>query len=211
LHEPPCSFQQFAVFYQIPTIGEFQSRSLCPFINCNQAQKYILVQYDSFANSRSLQGFHGKAIALDINHQHAPLPLLLLVHEYMVRGRNFYQPTSSLEISNGWQDWLVDQGVVNEKEDGTFSLNRDAPTQASGNTARRSTRLQSSSNTGTSRTAGPSQCRNPIMLPTDDLITELFEFQHTMPSRKAWQREAMRWEGTAEENVTKYVKNIAVE
>jgi hypothetical protein len=173
--------------------------------NCNQTQKYILVNYDSYGNSVSLRGFHGKAIALDVNHPHAPLPLLLLAHEYMVRGRNFIQTTTNVEMKNNWQTWLIDQGMVNEKEDGSFSLNRDAPTRPSGNTARRSARLQSSSDTGT---AGPSQSIAP---PTDAVIAGLVESQHNMLSWKTWKREAMSWGGTADENITKYTENIGVE
>jgi hypothetical protein len=68
---------------------------------------------------------HGKAIALDVKDKHAPLPILFLVHEYMVRGRNFYQPTP-VEIGNSWQDWIVNDGVVND--DGqSFSFKCDAP------------------------------------------------------------------------------------
>jgi hypothetical protein len=76
--------------------------------------------------------FHGKAIALDVKDKHAPLPILFLVHEYMVRGRNFYQPTP-VEIGNSWQDWIVNDGVVNEGDGQSFSFKRDAPVVQSEN------------------------------------------------------------------------------
>ena len=49
------------------------------------------------------------------------------------------------------------------------------------------------------------------MPPTADLIEELKTFQQTTRSWKAWEREAMSWEGTAEENTQKYVENIGVQ
>jgi hypothetical protein len=142
--------------------------------------------------------FHGKAIALDVNDQHAPLPLLFPVHEHRARGRNFLQPTFEVELTNRWQTWLVEGGVVNEWDDGTVTFNRDAPiTGGSG-------RLQTSSTA-----AGPESPGSRIVIipPTDDLVKELLAFQHTMPSWTAWQREAMGQEGTGEENA----ENIGVE
>jgi hypothetical protein len=152
------------------------------------------VVYDSYGTVGSLLSFHGKAIALDINHEHAPLPLLFLTHEYMVRSRNFYRPMPSMEVSDDWQEWMVEEGVVNESDDGTFTFNRDAPT--SGPPARRSRNLQA-----LSTTAVPSGSRTIIMPPTADLVEELM----------AWQRKFMGWEGMAEENVKKLVENIGVE
>ncbi len=153
-----------------------------------------------------MQPFHGKAIALDVDHQRAPLPLLFLVHEYKVRGKNPFQPTGDLrlEVTDGWQEWLVQDGVVNEKDDGTFTFNRDAPT--SGPAPGPYMRLQTSSTT-----AGPSGSQTSIMPPAADLVEELLAFQRTMPSWKGWQKEGMGWERTAEENTKKYVENIGVE
>jgi hypothetical protein len=52
--------------------------------------------YNSYSAYPGLEQFHGKAVALDIKDNRAPLPLLFLVHEYMVRGRNFYQQNPNL-------------------------------------------------------------------------------------------------------------------
>jgi hypothetical protein len=100
----------------------------------------------------------------------------------------------SMEVSDDWQEWMVEEGVVNESDDGTFTFNRDAPT--SGPPARRSRNLQA-----LSTTAVPSGSRTIIMPPTADLVEELM----------AWQRKFMGWEGMAEENVKKLVENIGVE
>jgi len=85
------------------------------FIRFHSAtKKYILVNYDSYDDSQHFAQFHGKAIALDFKDKHAPLPLLFLAHEYMVHGRNFYQPTADVEMTNDWQDssWIINDGVV---------------------------------------------------------------------------------------------------
>jgi len=78
-----------------------------------------------------LAPFHGKAVALNIEDAHAPDPLLLLVHEYRVRGRNFLQPTADVEVTSAWQEWMVKGGIVNDGEGGTFTFNREAPSQPS--------------------------------------------------------------------------------
>jgi len=160
------------------------------------------VLYDSCGVGGHLQQFHGKAIALDIKDMRAPLPLLFLVHEYRVRGRNFYQPTSDIKVTSDWPEWVNDR-MVDEKDDGSFMFNREAPTP--GPPTGRSLNVQASPTTQVSGS------RTVIMPPTADLVEELLAVQRTMPSWKACQREAMGWEGTAEENTKKYVENIGVE
>jgi hypothetical protein len=49
------------------------------------------------------------------------------------------------------------------------------------------------------------------MPPTADLVDELMAVQRTIPSWKASQRDAIGWEGTAEENMKTYVDNFGVE
>jgi hypothetical protein len=161
--------------------------------------------YDSYSAYRGLQQFHGKAIAVDIKDNHAPLPLLFLAHEYMVHGRNFYQPTPNLKVTNDFQDWVINEGMVNEGDGQSFSFKRKAPTSGP---AGQSLNVQMSP---TTQVASASGSRIVIMPPTADLVEELVAYQHTMPSWKMCQREAMGWEGTAEENMKKYVENIGVE
>ncbi|KAH9980546.1 hypothetical protein BJV74DRAFT_779408 [Russula compacta] len=166
--------------------------------------KYIFVHYDSYRTSRALEPFHGKAVALDFKDNRAPLPLLLLVHEYMVRGRNFYQPTPDVEVASGWQDWIINDGVVSEGDNGSFAFKRSAPT--TGPPASQSTNLPAP------RTAAPpSGSRTYIMPPTADLVAQLMAAQRTLPSWKSAQMESMSWDGTAEENIKKYAENVGVE
>ncbi|KAF8322371.1 uncharacterized protein EI90DRAFT_3157775 [Cantharellus anzutake] len=168
-------------------------------------QKYIFIHYDSYAESLELAQFHGKAIALDPKDKHSPLPLLFLAHEYMVRGRNFHQPSPIPEPTNTWQDWMVNDDVVNEGDEGSFTFNRSGPPR------RNSPTYQSANLQGFDTDASPSGSQNGIMPPTADLVAELMAYQLTMPSWKAWQTESMSWEGTAEENIKQYVEKVGVE
>jgi hypothetical protein len=109
----------------------------------------------------------------------------------MARGRNFFQPTSNVEVTSGWQKWMVKGGVVNEKDDGSFAFNREVPIL--GPPAGQPLNVQT---LPTAQVASTSESQNIITPPTDDLIKELMAYQRTMPSWKALQREAMG--GTAE-------------
>ena len=154
--------------------------------------------------SKSLKQYHGKAIALDIKDSRAHLPLLFLVHEFRVRGANFYQPNPGVTITQDWQDWILSDGVVHENEGNklSFSFKREgrAPSASQSQNARAS-----------SSATAPSGSQFILPPPTTDLIKELLAYQRTMPSWKACQKEGMSWEGTAEENTKKYVENIGVE
>ena len=110
-------------------------------------------------------------------------------------------------ITNGWQEWMVKDSIVNEKDDGSFHFNREAPT--SGPSVSQSLNVQMSP---TAQDASTSRTRTAVIQPpTPGLIEELLAYQRTMPSWKACERESMGWEGTAEENTKKYVENIAME
>jgi hypothetical protein len=146
---------------------------------------------------------HGKAIALDIKDKRAPIPILFLIHEFMVRGRNFYQSKTSVEVTHNFQDWIISDGVLSVNDDGQFSFRCDAPVCGS-------RAFQAPSSTVLPSTA-PSGSRTFILPPTADLVEELLQYQRTMPSWKAWQKESMGWEGTAEENIKKYVENVGVD
>jgi hypothetical protein len=103
-----------------------------------------------------------------------------------------------VEVTSGWQEWIIDEGVVNENDDGSFFFNRQAP--SSGPPAGQSLNVQMSPAIQVASTSGYGMV---IMLPTTNLVGELMAVQRTMPSWKVLQREAMGWEGTAEENMKK--------
>ncbi len=133
--------------------------TLCGLLtNGTWTRKFIFVHYDTYGRSPELEPYHGKAIGLDINDQHVPLPLLLLVHEFRVRGTNFYQhgPMPEVEVTTDWQDWMVDQHVVNMRDDGSFTLNRTlGPSPSAGQPSNEQTQVASGSTSGYHATAGP--------------------------------------------------------
>lgn len=85
------------------------------------------MHFDSCDVTPYQKQFHGKAIGLDVSDARAPLPVLFLIHEQMVRAKNFYQPTPDVEVTNDWQEWLVNEGVVYRHHDGTFHFHCSAP------------------------------------------------------------------------------------
>jgi len=102
----------------------------------------------------------------------------------------------------------VDEGVVNEGEGRSFTFKREAPTAS----FRPPPGQPMSMNVGTSPTVPPpSGSEFVIMPPAADLVEQLLEFQHSMPSWKAAQIESMAWEGTTEENIKRYAENVGVE
>ncbi|TDL25657.1 hypothetical protein BD410DRAFT_765290 [Rickenella mellea] len=87
-------------------------------------RRFVFINY---SENPSLQPFHGKAIALDINHRHAPFPSLCIIHELRVRGFNPFklQPIVTVTPDDSpWQDWIMSNGVFNN-DSGTF--NRSIP------------------------------------------------------------------------------------
>jgi hypothetical protein len=99
-----------------------------------------------------------------------------------------------LNITSQWQDWIINDGIGS----GNGTFNNNSPAAFSGAVKQ-------------SAWLGPSNSQMVVMPPTADLIEELKAFQCTTPSWKAWERETMSWEGTAEENTQKYVENIGVQ
>ena len=101
---------------------------------------------------------------------------------------------------------MVNEGVVNVRDDGMFTFNRESPTSSLPDS--QSLKVQTLPTTQVTLTSGS---QNVIMPPTANLVQELLASQRTMPSWKACEREAMGWKGTVEENTKKYVENIGVD
>ncbi|KAH9982358.1 hypothetical protein BGW80DRAFT_1453270 [Lactifluus volemus] len=75
------------------------------------SQQFIFVNYTG-SLSRNLQPYHGKAVALDIQHQYAPFPSLFIIHEMRVRGSYPFQPTEPMMPDDiTWQDWISSRGI----------------------------------------------------------------------------------------------------
>lgn len=104
MREPSSCIRHLDLFHSFSTRCESRPFSTsCCIITATRPESIFLFFYDSWGGAGSMQPFHGKAIALNANDQHAPLPLLLLTYEYKVRGRNFL-PTNA---RRGGERWVV--------------------------------------------------------------------------------------------------------
>lgn len=143
----------------------------------------------------SLQPYHGKAVALDINDRHAPFPAMLLIHEMRVRGFHPFQPpTPSLPTVAAWQDWILTRGVYDENNS-TF---RRGKTENAGNRPQPQPQLPP----GLQNTSGGSTSHTLAL--NQNVVNEILAATRAMPSWKACELEGTSWAGTAEENIEKY-------
>ncbi|EPS99344.1 hypothetical protein FOMPIDRAFT_1124464, partial [Fomitopsis schrenkii] len=160
-------------------------------------QRFVFVNY---SGNSSMQAFHGKAIALDINDKHAPFPSLFIIHEMRVRGHNPFQPVSPDTPDDiTWQDWITTDGVLQE-DGGPGLFRRDGPRHSPVINALPPTTMETSAG-GT----GISMALN------QDVIMEILTASRASPSWKACVMEGTSWEGSAEENIDKYVKTVGVD
>ena len=151
-----------------------------------------------------LAPYHGKAIALDINDRYAPFPSLFIIHEMRVRGFHpfdFINP--SIPSSIAWQDWVTTSEVLNTS--GSF-IRESPPWTRTGSTPPPQFQPMASAMSGGKSESGVSR-----LAPLDNnLINQILEATYAMPSWKACMIEGTSWDGTAEENIKKYVSDIGV-
>jgi hypothetical protein len=84
---------------------------------CKQISRFIFVNYTG-SLSRNLQPYHGKAVALDIQHRYAPFPSLFIIHEMRVRCSYPFQPTEPMMPDDiTWQDWISSRGIYDSTSD----------------------------------------------------------------------------------------------
>ncbi|KAJ2916641.1 hypothetical protein MD484_g3776, partial [Candolleomyces efflorescens] len=159
--------------------------------------------YVSSLNWRSdLQKFHGKAIALDIRDRHAPFPSAFILHEMRVRGHHPFQPLApDVPDDPPYQDWILSEGVFDSK---SGSFKRDGPPEEY---KRLPAQLHFQPTTTSMDTA--SSGRQKLAL-NENVIADILAATRAMPSWKACQIEGTSWNGTAEENIEKYVSSIGV-
>ncbi|KAH8994922.1 hypothetical protein EDB92DRAFT_1934172 [Lactarius akahatsu] len=149
-------------------------------------QRFIFVNY---SGSDELQRYHGKAIGLDNQDRHAPFPSLFVIHEIRVRGFHPFQPISS-EVPDGnpFQDWIVADGVFDDIS--------------------RSQRQHLSQFPHVATNSGPGVHTLEL---NANIINEILAATHAMPSWKACVVEGTSWDGTANENIEKYISSIGVD
>ena len=110
-----------------------------------------------------------------------------------------------------WQDWLVSEGVVRSGggdggDGGDGYFNRDCPPGADVYDIYGSIQPQAAAtNTGGASSSGRT------LAPIEDVLAGILAATHAMPSWRACEMENSSWEGTAEENIHKYVSSFGVE
>lgn len=86
-----------------------------PSIHCKQNRVFVLINY---SGDPSLDLFHGKAIAIDIDDLHAPFPSICIIHEMRVRGFHPFRHTNpKVPKEILWQDWITSQGMLADEND----------------------------------------------------------------------------------------------
>jgi len=171
-------------------------------VHKTQTRKFVLVNY---SNSRDLQPFHGKAIALDIRDRRAPFPSLFILHEMRVRGFHPFQPiTPAMPDSSPWQDWILSDGIF-DYASGFFNRVTPPGKPNSSISAQQQPQFQPTT-TGTGGAAGG----HTVTL-NADIIADILAATRDMPSWKACQMEGMDWTGTGEENIQKYISSVGVQ
>ncbi|CAA7260764.1 unnamed protein product [Cyclocybe aegerita] len=167
------------------------------------SRKFVFVNY---SEEGYFQPFHGKAVALDLKDRYAPFPALFIIHEMRVRGFHPFKPTApTMPDIISWQDWILSGGVLNSVSD---SFRRDLPPGDDVDDVQPLPQLQSTmsaGNTGSESSGGHTLALN------EDVIAQILEATWASPSWKACQMEGTSWDGTAEENMQKYVSSIGVE
>jgi hypothetical protein len=214
----------------------------------------------NYSGRPDLNILHGKAIAIDIDEQHAPFPSIFIVHEMRVRGHNPFQPIQpNLPDVIPWQDW-IDGDLFRDMPNPTNTLFRrnhpdddgdendgggdnggdggggdggdggggngggggggnggdggggaDIDDANHNNRNQRNLPRRSGCKARQQKTmAGTSSGTRKLEL-NAGVIADILAVTHAMPSWKACQMENTSWNGTADENIRKYVSSIGVE
>jgi len=162
-------------------------------------RKFVFINY---SDQSAFRQFHGKAIALDINDRHVPFPSLFIIHEMRVRGFHPFQPLiPAIPSVIRWQDWVLSSGVLDTDSN---SFIRKDPSDNDDNEPIPQDQPMTPIVGGTS-SGGRTLALNA------DVIAEILAATYASPSWRACEMEGTSWDGTAEENIQKYVSSIGVE
>ncbi|KAI9568036.1 hypothetical protein HD554DRAFT_811538 [Boletus coccyginus] len=163
--------------------------------------KFVLVNYSGI---ESLQPYHGKAVALDVDDLHAPYPSLFIIHEMRVCGFHPFQLVRpDLPNDIPWQDWIVSKDVF-DHDKGTFCRKGTSNPRVAGSQVHG---LSMTPITGDDAAGSGKR----LVAVDADVIGKILKATHAMPSWKAAEVEGMSWGGTAQENTDKYISCIGVE
>ncbi|KAN0085846.1 hypothetical protein V8E55_006980 [Tylopilus felleus] len=202
-------------------LGEHESRNgltLCSNHRVTFDKHYFFIRYSpdirkfvfiNYSGNSDYKEYHGKAVALEIDDPHAPFPALLIIHEMRVRGFHpFQDPDLPIPNEIPWQDWLQHYGAISDS--GTF--NRTSPPKTTSSTSQQELQAQPAMmGMGTSSTASKSGLTRTLTPLNSNLIAEILAATQASVSWKACVMEETSWDGTAEENIKKYMSDVGVD
>ncbi|TFK45322.1 hypothetical protein OE88DRAFT_1229372 [Heliocybe sulcata] len=175
-----------------------------------KASKFIFVNYAGNSvhpmSSIEIAPYHGKAIALEVGQRYTPFPSLFIIHEMRARGFHPFAPVSPFVPDDApWQDWIVSQGAV---DSASGHLRHEAP--PGGRFGGGGPQLPVLPTGTNERDTVPPPGMISLGL-NADVINEILTATRSLPTWKACMIEGTNWEGSAEENIQKYVSSIGVE
>jgi hypothetical protein len=164
----------------------------------------VLVNY---SDRRGLRSYHGKLIALDIDHRYAPFPSIFIIHEMRVRGFHPFAPTQPDMPQNiPWQDWITSEDAL--QPDGTQGLFRreEPPPDPAGNPQNVPPQTQPQNWAPNTAAAGITLSDTRLPPLSGDTIAKILEATRNSASWRSCEMENTSWEGTADENRAKYLR-----
>ena len=154
-------------------------------------------------NDPQLQQFHGKAIALDVQHRYVLFPSLFIIREMRVRSFNPFEPVSpEVPVGGPWQEWISSGGVFDDESN---SFRRDVAARGGDENSSGPPPLQHES-TIRATPSGVSAWGLDA-----NTIAEILAATRSMNSWKACVMAGTSWDGTAEGNIQKYTSTVAID
>ena len=168
-------------------------------------KKFVLFNH---SQGEGLQEYDRKAVALDTQSRYTPFPSLFLIHEMRVRGFHPFTPIQPPIGSNPpFQEWISRLGIYDNSK-GAFL--REKPTGSGrGGSGGGKIDIPFGTTTGQSPQEAP---EGQILLDLNrNTFMEILAATRAMPSWKACVAEGLSWDGTADENIEKYVANVGID
>ncbi|KAH9915442.1 uncharacterized protein BXZ73DRAFT_54282 [Epithele typhae] len=171
-----------------------------------QRARFVFINYAEFIEFVHL---HYKAIALDPQDRYSPIPSLFVIQEWRVRGRYpFRNTTPDCPDDIKWADWISSTGIL-RTDGGPGHFARPSPPRPTRRTPARTAQLPAPMASGS---GGMSESSTSRPLPhINDAIADILAAQRKMPTWRACTLENTSWDGTADENIEKYVATVGLE
>lgn len=151
-------------------------------------RKFIMVNH-SHVKHGWLEDYHGRAIALDPDHPYAPFPGLFLIHEQRVRGFRPFSPSPNIPEEILPPRW----GPIAKKSDLFVGGEQSQHLTPSGNVS-----------------SDPALDNMRELTIDDATIQEILQASWNSESWKACVQENNSWDGTTEENISKYLQQTSI-